>query len=195
MRISGNGQTKTRNFAIGLDPRLAADGITEAYLQEQFKLSSRVRDKVTEANTSVIKIRAIREQLAKTLEKVPPRRKAEVQTLADNLMKPLTVVEEEVYQVRNRSSQDPLNYPIKLNNKIAALMGVIESSDHRPTDQTYQVFEELSKELDAQLEKMNATLKTELPRLNAALKREKIAEIDPNAKPAAPPVQAPKPRQ
>ncbi len=110
-----------------------------------------------------------------------------MQTLADSLMKPLTVVEEEVYQVRNRSSQDPLNYPIKLNNKIAALMGVIESSDNRPTDQTYEVFEELSKELDAQLQKMNATLKTELPRLNAALKREKVPEVDPNAKPAAPP--------
>ncbi len=103
-------------------------------------------------------------------------------------------MEEEVYQVRNRSSQDPLNYPIKLNNKIAALMGVIESSDHRPTDQTYQVFDELAKELDAQLQKMNATLKTELPRLNAALKREKIAAVDPNAKPAAVPPQTPPPQ-
>jgi hypothetical protein len=71
-----------------------------------------------------------------------------------------------------------------LNNKIAALMGVIESADNRPTDQTYQVFQELSKELDAQLEKMNATLKTELPRLNAALRRERIAEVDANAKPS-----------
>jgi photosystem II stability/assembly factor-like uncharacterized protein len=195
VRVSANGESKTRNFAIGLDPRLAADGITEAYLQEQFKLSSRVRDKVTEANTSVIKIRAIRDQLTKALDKVPPRRKAEVQALADSLMKPLTVVEEEVYQVRNRSSQDPLNYPIKLNNKIAALMGVIESSDHRPTDQTYQVFEELTKELDAHLQKMTATLKTELPRLNAALKREKIAAVDPNAKPATEPAATAKPPQ
>jgi hypothetical protein len=110
---------------------------------------------------------------------VSPRRKSEIQALADALMKPLTLVEAEVYQVQNRSSQDPLNYPIKLNNKIAALMGVIESADNRPTDQTYQVFDELSKELDAQLTKMNATLKTELPRLNAALKREKLAEIEP----------------
>jgi uncharacterized protein YicC (UPF0701 family) len=183
VRVVANGETKTRPFNVGIDPRLLADGITEAYLLEQFKLSTRVRDKVTEANTSVVKIRAIRDQVNKALEKVSPRRKSEVQAIADALMKPLTVVEEEVYQVRNRSSQDPLNYPIKLNNKIAALMGVIESADHRPTQQTYEVFDELSKELDAQLQKMNATLKTELPRLNAALKREKIAAIDPNAKP------------
>jgi photosystem II stability/assembly factor-like uncharacterized protein len=184
VRITANGQTESRDFAIGIDPRLLNDGITEAYLQEQFKLSSRVRDKVSEANTAVIKIRAIRDQVTKAMEKVSARRKSEIQTLADRLMKPLTLVEDEVYQVRNRSSQDPLNYPIKLNNKIAALMGVIESSDNRPTDQTYEVFDELSKALDAQLQKMDATLKTELPRLNAALKREKIADVDPNAKPA-----------
>jgi hypothetical protein len=178
VRIIANGETKTRPFTVGIDPRLIADGITEAYLLEQFKLSTRVRDKVTEANTSVIKIRAIRDQVNKAMEKVSPRRKSEVQALADALMKPLTMVEEEVYQLRNRSSQDPLNYPIKLNNKIAALMGVIESADNRPTQQTYEVFDELSKELDAQLAKMNATLKTELPRLNAALKREKIAPVD-----------------
>ena len=49
--------------------------------------------------------------------------------LADSLMKPLTVVEEEVYQVKNRSGQDPLNYPIKLNNKRAALGGIAGSAE------------------------------------------------------------------
>jgi hypothetical protein len=184
VRITALGETKTQPFKIGIDPRLVEDGITEDYLHEQFKLSSRVRDKVSEANTSIITIRSIREQVNKALEKVSPRRKSEIQALADALMKPLTMVEEEVYQVRNRSNQDPLNYPIKLNNKIAALMGVIESADHRPTDQTYQVFDELSKELDAQLTKMNEVLKAELPRLNAALRREKVPEVDPKAKPA-----------
>ena len=100
---------------------------------------------------------------------------------------PLTAVEEEAYQVRNRSGQDPLNYPIKLNNKIAALAGVIESADHRPTDQSVEVFNELSGLLDAQLQKMNDTLKKQLPLLNAALKREKLGEVDPKAKPAPPP--------
>ena len=111
------------------------------------------------------------------------------------MLKPLTTVEEEVYQVRNRSSQDPLNYPIRLNNKIAALMGVIESSDNRPTDQTYEVFKELSAELEKQLQQMRATVKTELPRLNAALKREKVDAVDPEAKPAPAPPPAVKPPQ
>ena len=148
VRITANGETKTRDFTLGVDPRLAADGITEAYLQEQFKLSQQVRDQVTAANMAVIQIRGIREQINQRLEKVGPRRKAEIQKLADGVLKPLAAVEEEVYQVKNQSGQDPLNYPIKLNNKIAALMGVIESADHRPTEQTYEVFDELSKALE-----------------------------------------------
>ena len=67
-------------------------------------------------------------------------------------MKPLTAVEEEVYQVKNRSGQDPLNYPIKLNNKIAALSGVVEARDNKPTDQSYAVFKELSGQTRAQLQ-------------------------------------------
>ncbi len=186
VRMTANGETKTREFNIALDPRLAAAGISEADLAAQFALSVRVRDKVSQANQAVIDIRNIREQVNQRLQKVSARKKVEIQKLADGLMQPLTVVEEEAYQVKNRSGQDPLNYPIRLNNKIAALSGVIESADNKPTDQSVEVFNELAAQLDAQLEKMKQTLKTELPRLNAALRREKIEAVDPAAKPAAP---------
>jgi hypothetical protein len=186
VRITANGETKTREFTIALDPRLKAAGISEADLQQQFDLSKRVRDKVSEANQAVIDIRNIREQVTQRLTKVTGRKKVEIQKLADGLLVPLAAVEAEAYQVKNRSGQDPLNYPIMLNNKIAALAGVIESADNRPTDQSVEVFKELSAQLDAQLQKMNQTLKTELPRLNAALKREKVEAVDPKAKPAAP---------
>ena len=186
VRVSANGESRTRDFTIGIDPRLIAAGISEAFLLEQFKLSTEVRDRVSEANSAVIKIRVIRDQINERLKKIPERRRAEVQRLADAVLKPLTAVEEEVYQVRNRSSQDPLNYPIKLNNKIAALMGVIESADHRPTDQTYEVFKALSAQLEQQLQQMNTTIKSDLPRLNAALKRDKVDAVDPEAKPSVP---------
>jgi photosystem II stability/assembly factor-like uncharacterized protein len=195
VRITANGQTATKTFTIGIDPRLAKQGITEADLHEQFKLSVRVRDKVSEANNAVIQIRSIREQVNDRLAKVPERRRKEIQALADGLMKPLTAVEEEVYQVRNRSSQDPLNYPIKLNNKIAALSGVIESADNKPTDQSYEVFRELSALLDKQLAQRDAALKSDLQRLNAALRREKLEPIDPAKKPSPPPPKPTDPTQ
>jgi uncharacterized protein YicC (UPF0701 family) len=191
--MTANGVTKTQDFVVGIDSRLK--DVTAADLHQQFELSTAIRDKVSAANRAVIQVRAIREQVTKAMEKVPARRKVEVQALADGLMKPLTLVEEETYQVKNRSGQDPLNYPIKLNNKIAALAGVVESSDNKPTDQSFTVFKELSAKLDAQLQKLEETLKAELPRLNAALKREKIDPVDPNAKPApaAPATPAPRP--
>jgi photosystem II stability/assembly factor-like uncharacterized protein len=180
VRVTAGDAAKTQTFKIGVDPRLT--GVTEADLTAQFKLSSQIRDAVSQANLAVIQIRALREQLNDRVQKVPPRRKAEVQALVDGLMKPLSAVEEEVYQVKNHTFEDPLNYPIKLNNKIAALAGVIESADSKPTDQSLVVFQELNKRLDAEMQRMKTTLTTELPRINAVLKRERLTPVDPNAK-------------
>ena len=60
-------------------------------------------------------------------------------------------MEEEIYQVKNRSPKDPLNYPIRPNNRLAALQRVVESAEARPTDQSYEVFELLCGELAASL--------------------------------------------
>ncbi len=193
-RITAFGQAKSTTFEVGLDPRLAADGITVADLQEQFTFSAKIRDAVTEANQAVITIRALRAQVNERMQKIPPRRKAEIQKLADSLLTTLGTVEAEVYQVQNKSSQDPLNYPIKLNNKIAALSGVVESADHKPTTQSYEVFTELQQALQAQLATMQTSLANDLPRLNNALRREKVAPVDPKAPaPPAPPPAAPRP--
>jgi len=182
VRVTADGRAQTKPFTIGIDPRLT--GVTAAHLDEQFKLGLQIRDRVSAANAAVIQVRSIRDQVAERLEKVPPRRRAEIQKLVDSLMQPIAAVEEEVYQVKLHAFEDPLNYPIKLNNKIAALAGVVGSADARPTDQSYVVFKQLSSQLDAQLQKLESALKTELPRVNAALRREKIAAVDPAAKPA-----------
>ena len=76
-----------------------------------------------------------------------------------------------------QSSQDPLNFPIKLNNKIAALQGVIESADVAPTEQAYTVFRTLSNRLDEQLGKLDATSKTRMPPVNQLLQRQKLEPI------------------
>jgi photosystem II stability/assembly factor-like uncharacterized protein len=177
VRITANGQTQTREFRIGIDPRLT--DVTDAHLQEQFTFARQIRDKVSEANTAVVTVRSIRDQVKARMEKVPPRRRAEIQKLVDGLMQPITAVEEEVYQVKLHAFEDPLNYPIKLNNKIAALAGVVGSADARPTDQSYEVYKHLAGQLDAQLQKLNGALKSELSRVNAALAREKIEPIRP----------------
>ena len=98
-------------------------------------------------------------------------------TALENLKGKLTGVEEAVYQVKNRSGQDPLNFPIKLNNKIAHLSGVIESADAKPTDQIYAAFKELSGELQVELDKLDETLRKDLPAANKLLAGKKIAPV------------------
>src|SRR5947207_11903174 len=98
---------------------------------------------------------------------------------AEDLANRLAAVEGEIYQVRNQSSQDPLNYPIKLNNKIAALAGVVGGSDARPTSQSYTVFNDLSAQLDRQLSAMSGALLV-LPSINATLKLAGLPAIVPS---------------
>ena len=100
------------------------------------------------------------------------------QQLAGQLMERLSAEEQEIYQVRNQSNQDPLNYPIKLNNKIAALSNVA-SGDYRPTRQTYAVFDTLTKQLQTRLTAVKTSLDELLPKINALLKAAGLEAIVP----------------
>lgn len=82
-----------------------------------------------------------------------------------------------MYQVRNRSNQDPLNYPIRLNNKIAGLAGVVASADSRPTDQSVRVFDELSAALQAQLDRLKALVDAEIPAFNALVRQKEVPAV------------------
>ena len=83
-----------------------------------------------------------------------------------------------MYQVQNRSNQDPLNYPIKLNNKIAALQNLVEGAETRPTEQSYAVFENLSGQLEGEIEQMNLVIQQDLARLNELLRELGLEPID-----------------
>ena len=134
-------------------------------------LASGISGKVTAANTAVLRIRGLKEQIADRVQKGnDPLLKA----AGDALTEKLTAVEGEIYQYRNRSGQDPLNFPIKLNNKLAALQGIVESGDFRPTDQSQAVFKELSAQLDVQLGKLDALIRNDLTAFNAMVVKKKL---------------------
>jgi hypothetical protein len=86
-------------------------------------------------------------------------------------------IEEELYQVKNQSGQDPLNFPIKLNNRLASLRRSLEDGDAKPTDGAYLVFKELSAELDGLLNDLEQTLQLHLPKVNSILKSEGKTDI------------------
>ena len=100
-----------------------------------------------------------------------------VQDAAKALVKKLTEVEEELYQTKNRSSEDPLNFPIKLNNKLAALEGVVESSDNAPTSQSSVVYEDLATRVNAQLQKYKQLSTTDLAAFNKLVRDQNIPAV------------------
>jgi hypothetical protein len=102
----------------------------------------------------------------------------QITTAGTSLDKKLGGIEEEIYQVRNRSSQDPLNFPIKLNNKIGALQGTVESSESRPTDQSYTVFAELSGKLQVELEALKQVFDKDLAAFNEMLRNANLKPIE-----------------
>ena len=171
VRITANGKSQSVNFNITMDPRLK--GVTKKDLNEQFRLASKIRDKTSLANEAVIQIRDIRAQLNDRLRKTKDEN---IKTMSDQLMKNLTIIEEALYQTKNESGQDPLNFPIRLNNRLASLRRSIENGDARPTDGSYQVFKELSAELEEHLNDLEKELENNLSPLNEKLES---VSIDP----------------
>ncbi|MTB52110.1 glycosyl hydrolase [Lewinella sp. W8] len=172
VRLRAGDYEKTYPFTIEMDPNLK--GITQEDLEEQFKLASQIRDKTSMANEAVIMIREMRSAIEDRLEGTED---SSVRNMAEKLVAPMTAVEEDLYQVKNRSNQDPLNFPIKLNNRFAYLRRSLERGDARPTDGAYQVFRELSAELDGHLAKLETVLDDELPKFNAMLTAKGLSPV------------------
>jgi hypothetical protein len=177
VKLTAGGEARTQAFAIKRNSNLPT--VTDADLQEQFTLASQINRRVAQANEAVIRIRAIKTQIADRMEKSKAASASEVAPAGQTLIEKLTDVEGEIYQYRNQSNQDPLNYPIKLNNKLASLQGVVESTDVQPTEQSYAVFRELSTRLDAQLARLEALIKADLAALNTLLRDRQIESVVP----------------
>ena len=174
VRLTTGGTSETQPLVIRKDPRSTA---TPTDLREQFMLLLRIRDKVSQANDAVVTVRDLRAQLLDRTAKLPAAQRAAFAAAAGSMLEQLTRVEETLYQTRNRSSQDPLNYPIRLNNQMSALGGVVASTEARPTDQSYTVHRELESAIDRQLLTMRRVLQAAVPRLNALLKANGVAEL------------------
>jgi photosystem II stability/assembly factor-like uncharacterized protein len=175
VRLTVSGKQYTAPLEIKADPRLKA---TQQDLEKQFDLLIKIRERVTQAHETVNQIRDIRAQITalnKRLEKQP-----QAKTVADagkQLDKKMTEVEEVLIQTKAKSGQDVLNYPIRLNNYLVALGGVVESADSAPTQVSYEVFDMLSKQLDEQLARWKQILSTDVPAYNDVVRKQEVPAI------------------
>jgi hypothetical protein len=169
-KLTVDGKSQSQSFEVKKDPRLST---TPEDYARQLSLALQLRDKLSEANEGVIKIREMRKQLDEYAKRDDKR----VADAAKELIKKMTAIEEKLYQTKNRASEDPLNFPIQLNNKLAYVMGVVESSDNAPTQQSGQVYEELASATNAQLRSLNIVLTTDLAAFNKLIHDQNVPAV------------------
>ncbi len=163
-RLSVDGKpVSTESFTVKADPLLST---TPEDFAKQFDLMTKINDKLSETHNAILEIRDIRGQLENVAKRVKMPEQKDLADKAREISKQLTTVEEELMQTKIKSSQDALNFPIRLNNKIAALGASVDSSDDPPTAQAYLVYNDLTAKIDAQLSRL------------AKIKSEDIAEFN-----------------
>lgn len=151
---------------IRLDPRLE---LQLADLQAQYDFIRKVGTQVTRTHEAIIRLRAVRDQLGVQIARLEGLAQDSLKTAADSLLQELDAIEDRLIQKKIQAGQDALNYPVRLNNKVASLMSFAATAEARPTDAMLAVFEELMAELEPQLLRLEALLATELPKLNALI--------------------------
>jgi photosystem II stability/assembly factor-like uncharacterized protein len=174
VRLTADGRVLTTPVTVRRNPWLT--DVTDADLRAQYAFSRRVRDKVTEANQAVIDIRLVKAQLEDRLKRADDER---LRSTGATLRTNASAVEENVYQVRNQSGQDPLNFPIKVNNRLANLMSMAERGDGRPTNNMPAIFGILTTELRGYTDRLAEVWARDLAAVNVELRRLNLPRIDP----------------
>jgi hypothetical protein len=164
---------KIYSFDIEMNPNLK--GITKEDLDEQFALANKIMNKTSEANETVIKIREMKTFFKDNKAKFTSR---EYDKTISPFIDKLSNIEEALYQVKNQSGQDPLNFPIKLNNRLASLRRSVESGEARPTDGAYKVFEELSAELKVHLDNLDKILSANKSKIDKLLESKGLSGLE-----------------
>lgn len=174
-RLTVNGKSVETEFEILKDPRTSG---TLADIKAQFDFSIAVRDKLSETNKAVKKIRTAREQINRVTEPMKGKEDMkDVNDMAKSILDDMKKIEEALYQTKNKSGQDPLNYPVRLNNKLGALGSEVDGGDFKPTEQVKAVHKEITEKIDGQLNLLNKVMTEKVPKFNELVKQKQVNAI------------------
>ncbi|MFN3244501.1 MAG: VPS10 domain-containing protein [Planctomycetota bacterium] len=158
--------TQTVVGRIEPDPRTDA---TIAELQDRYRLVRDGNALVTEAHEAIEQIRSLREQMDQVVERMDEgQNRDKLQKLADEAKAAFTSIEEALYQTRSKSRQDPLNYPIRLTDKLLGVLGATNRSEFGPTNGQRDVAAQLSAAIRVQLERFAEAKGAHVAKFNAA---------------------------
>ena len=163
--LSVNGNTQTENFKILPDPRAE---VSVADMQKQYDFITSINETIDRAHQSIKKIRAINTKLDAFVKQYNDNSATKSLVEKSKGMKEkFGEIEKTLYQTKNRSNQDPLNFPIRLTNKLGHLNSLVSIDDFPPTAQDIAVKNEMTAKIEAQLEAFDALVEEEMKAFNA----------------------------
>ncbi|MEK9750757.1 MAG: glycosyl hydrolase [Flavobacteriaceae bacterium] len=178
VHLNFNDSSQSQSFEILPDPRAE---VSVAEMQAQYDFITEINATVNEAHTAIKKIRAINEKLsAFEAQYKDDASVVELVEQSKSLRERFSTVEKALYQTQNRSGQDPLNFPIRLTNKLAHLNSLVSLDDFGPTEQDRAVQQELTASIEVQLKAFNALVDQEIETFNQAFneKQLKFLQLD-----------------
>ncbi|MFK5958026.1 MAG: glycosyl hydrolase [Lutibacter sp.] len=179
VKLSKNGiSVSEQTFTLLKDPRSSATG---EVLEAQFNFIIEIQEKLTEIHKTLKNITKIKGQVKQLKSSITDKEKnKKIIELADKIVKDLTKYENNLYQTKSKSNQDPLNFPIKLNNKLAHLNALSSIGDFKPTDQSVAFKNEVIKLIDIELAKIYSIFEKDVKTLNQKVKQSDINLINLN---------------
>ena len=172
VRLTYNNEVMSKDFEILKDPRLSN---TQNDYLEQFNFLISVRDQVSIANQTIIDIRKIKKDLQYIIDKSSDKK--QLLSLINEFSNKLSVIENKIHMTKNQSRQDPLNYGIRINNRLAFLMADSQRGDFPPTDQSIEFFNVIKEELNYELASFNKVLNTYVSQINNMIEDNNIKFI------------------
>ena len=172
VRLTYNNEVMSQDLEILKDPRLSN---TQNDYLEQFNFLISVRDQVSISNQSIIDIRKIKKDLQYIIDKSSDNK--QLISLINEFSNKLSVIENKIHMTKNQSRQDPLNYGIRINNRLAFLMADSQRGDFPPTDQSIEFFNVIKEELNYELASFNKLLNTYVSQINNMIEDNNIKFI------------------
>ncbi|MCM2270516.1 MAG: glycosyl hydrolase, partial [Thermoanaerobaculia bacterium] len=177
-RLTVGDWSETVAFTVTRDPRSTA---SDAEIAAQHDFLVGVRDKLSQAHRAIGEMREVRGQLDTLVARAGDGEAAKpLVERAKKLGEATKAIEERLYQTKNKSEQDPLNFPIRLNDKLAGVYQVASYGDNRPTDAAIAVRDELGAKIDAELAALAKLMAEELPAINEAARQAALPFVAPS---------------
>ena len=172
VRLTVGEESTTQDFELKMDPRSES---TIEDLQAQFDFLIDVRNKLSEAHQAVIDIRTTRKDLDYIKEKLGAKESnTDILKAINAFDEQMTIIENNIHETRNEARQDPLNFGIKLNNRLAYLATHESAGDFRPTNQGLAYKEEVSAQIDKELADLKTLMDAQIGTINAMIQEKGI---------------------